>query len=63
VAGVLDGRPNEGGGMAYTAGAVAQQAGFSLSEIRELLESSEEGQVSERLKALAQSASCPRSRS
>jgi DNA-binding transcriptional MerR regulator len=49
--------------MAYTAGAVAQQAGFSLSEIRELLESSEEGQVSERLKALAQSASCPRSRS
>jgi MerR family redox-sensitive transcriptional activator SoxR len=32
---------------------VAQQAGFSLSEIRELLESSE-GEVSERLKALAQ---------
>lgn len=34
--------------------AVAQQAGFSLSEIRELLESSEEGEVSERLKALAE---------
>jgi len=33
--------------------AVAQQAGFSLSEIRELLESSEEGDVSGRLKALA----------
>lgn len=34
--------------------AVAQQAGFSLSEIRELLQSSEEGQVSERLKTFAE---------
>jgi hypothetical protein len=51
---VLDGRPNEGGGTAYTGGAVAQRAGFSLSEIRELLESSEEGQVSERLKDSAE---------
>jgi MerR family redox-sensitive transcriptional activator SoxR len=33
---------------------VAQQAGFSLSEIRELLESSDRGQVSEQLKALAE---------
>jgi MerR family redox-sensitive transcriptional activator SoxR len=33
---------------------VAQQAGFSLSEIRELLEGSEEDRASERLRALAQ---------
>jgi MerR family redox-sensitive transcriptional activator SoxR len=34
--------------------AVAQQAGFSLSEIRELLEGSDNGEVSDRLKALAE---------
>jgi MerR family redox-sensitive transcriptional activator SoxR len=33
---------------------VAQQAGFSLEEIRELLESSEHAHASERLQALAQ---------
>jgi MerR family transcriptional regulator, redox-sensitive transcriptional activator SoxR len=33
---------------------IAQQAGFSLSEIRELLEGSEEDRASERLRALAQ---------